>query len=167
MIYSAFNGPMQTTSQPSKVTTGTGLKTLLQIKPLVLCRILEWGISFDGSAAATPGTVELIETDVAATVTAFVANDLNKCDSDAVLFGDPTTHLISVGTSASGYTSTSEGTTTAIRNLELPQLMAPTTQFIHAFSLGQEPIIQAGKFCRIRVQFGTAINALCWVKLGF
>jgi hypothetical protein len=37
-----------------------------------------WGIDFDGTAAAAPIKVELIDTDVAATVTAHVASGLVK-----------------------------------------------------------------------------------------
>lgn len=166
-IYLLGNGPMQTTAAFAAVTTGTSIKTMLQVKPgaTVVARILEWGISFDGSAAATPGKVELIETDVAATVTASAAADFTKLDSDALNGGDPTTALFAVGTTSTGYTSTSEGTITAVRNLDGPQFIAPTTQFIHAFNLGDEPIIQAGKFARIRVTFAAAVNAYCWMKL--
>jgi len=167
MIYLIGNGPMPTTAAFAAVTTGTSIKTLLQLKPLVTCRVVEWGISFDGSAAATPGKIELIETDVAATVTASVAADITGVDGEAVHFGDPTSNFISVGTSATGYTSTVEGTITSVRNLDGPQFIAPTTQFIKQFPLGQEPIIRAAKFGRIRVTFGAAVNAYCYLKLAF
>lgn len=166
-IYLIGNGPMQTTAAFAVVTTGTAIKTLLQVKlaATVQADIIEWGISFDGTAAATPGKVELIETDVAATVTASAAADITKVDGEALLAGDPTTSLISVGTAATGYTATVEGSTTAARNLHGPQLIAPTNQFVYPFPLGQEPLIQAGKFMRIRVTFGTAINAYCYVRI--
>jgi hypothetical protein len=167
MIYQVFNGPKNTTAQPATVTTSTSLKTLLQVKPLVPCKLIEWGISFDGSAAATPGTVELVEVDVAATVTAFVAADITFFDGEALLVGDPTTSFISVGVSASGYTSSAEGSVTTVRNLGPVQQMSPTGQFIQQFPLGQEPFLQAAKFTRIRVKFGTAVNALCYLKLQF
>lgn len=164
-LYLLKNAPMQTTAAPASVATGTAIKTLLQVKPgaTMLARIIEWGISFDASAAATPGKVELIETDVAATVTAFVANDIDKYDADALNAGDPTTALFSVGTTSSGYTATAEGTTTALRNLAGPQLIAPTSQFIQQFPLGREPVIQPAKFARIRVTFGTTVNAFCYM----
>jgi hypothetical protein len=140
---------------------------MLQVKAsaTIVAKIIEWGISFDGSAAATPGKVELIETDVAATVTASVANDITKYDSDALVGGDPTTNLIQVGTSATGYTATVEGSITAVRNLAGPQLIAPTIQFIQQFPLGREPVIQVNKFGRIRVTFAAAVNAYCYVIL--
>jgi len=166
-LYLIGNGPMQTTAAFAAVTTGTAIKTMLQVKPsaTIIAKIIEWGISFDGSAAATPGKVELIETDVAATVTASVANDITKYDSDALAGGDPTTNLIQVGTSSTGYTATAEGTITSVRNLDGPQLIAPTTQFVKQFPLGREPVIQTGKFGRIRVTFGAAVNAYCYMVL--
>lgn len=165
-LYLIGNGPMQTTAAFASVTTGTAIKTLLQIKPsaTIVGKIVEWGISFDGSAAATPIKVELIETDVAATVTASVANDITKLDGNALSGGDPTVNLIQVGITATGYTATAEGTITTVRNFDLQQI-APTNQYVKQFPLGREPIIQVGKFARIRVTAGAAVNAWCYVVL--
>jgi hypothetical protein len=146
------------------VTTGAVIKTMLQFKPsaTVIAKIIEWGISFDGSAAATPGKVELFESDVAATVTAHVAADITKLDSDALMGGNPTTNLIQVGTAATGYTASAEGTTTLARMFDL-QYIAPTNQYVKQFPLGREPVMQVGLFARIRVTFGTAVNAYCYM----
>jgi len=165
--YTMYNGPMVTTTGPTPVTTGTSLKTMLQVKmgATGLMKVKAWGYSYSGFAAAAPGVIELIETDVAATVTAFVAADITKSDAAALMAGDPSTAMISVGTSASGYTSTSEGTTTASRWLDGPAQSAPTTQYAWAFPLGDEPVIQPAKFLRVRVLFGTAVTMLCWVKV--
>lgn len=159
------SGPMQTTASFATLATGTSIITLLQFKPsaTVIAKIIEWGISFDGSAAATPGKIELIETDVAATVTASVAADITKYNAEALSGGDPTTNLIQVGTSATGYNSTGEGSITAVRNLDGPQLIAPTSQFMKQFPLGREPTVQVGKFARIRVKFGTTVNAYAYM----
>jgi hypothetical protein len=137
---------------------------MLQFKPsaTTIAKIVEWGISFDGSAAATPGKIELFESDVAATVTPHAAADITKYDSDALAGGDPTTNLIQVGASATGYTSTAEGTTTISRLFDL-QLLPPTGPYVKQFPLGREPVLQVGKFARIRVTFGTAINAYCYL----
>lgn len=163
-LYLIPNGPMQTTAAFAAVTTGTSIKTMLQVKPsaTIAAKIVEWGISFDGSAAATPIKVELIETDVAATVTASVAADITKLDGNALSGGDPTTNLIQVGTTSTGYTSTSEGSTTSIRNFDV-QFIAPTNQYVKQFPLGREPIIQVSKFARIRVTAGAAVNAYCYM----
>lgn len=166
-VYLINSGPMQTTAKFASQATGTSIKTLMQIKPgtTSLLRILEWGIHFDGYLAATGVSVELIETDVAATVTAYVANDITKIDGDALNAGDPTTNIFSVGTSASGYTAAAEGSITAVRNLDTPLFLQPTGPFIKQFPLGDEPIIQPGKFARIRVHAPASVNAICYMKI--
>lgn len=165
-IYQIFNGPAPTTAAQVPVTTGTSIKTLLQVKAsgTKTFKIKEWGISFDGSAAATPIKCELLETDVAATVTASAAADLVKFDADALAGGDPTTNLIQVGTTSTGYTSTSEGSITATRVFDA-QLIAPTNQYVKQFPLGTEPIVQVSKFGRIRVTAGAAVNAYCYMTI--
>jgi hypothetical protein len=162
--YLIANGPMPTTAAQAVVTTGTAIKTLLQIKASATktFKIKEWGISFDGTAAATPIKCELLETDVAATVTASAAADITKLDPDALAGGDPTTNLIPVGTTSTGYTSTSEGSITTVRMFDV-QLIAPTNQYVKQFPLGCEPVVQVSKFGRVRVTAGAAVNAYCYM----
>lgn len=163
-LYKIFNGPMPTTASQVAVVTGTSIKTLVQVVPSATnsVKVKEWGISFDASAAATPGIVELCETDVAATVTAHVASGIHKLDAQALVNGDPTTNLIQVGTAATGYTASAEGSITALRQLDAQQI-APTNQFVYQWVLGNEGIIQPGKFGRIRVKFGATVNAICYM----
>lgn len=165
-LYQIFNGPSPTTAAQAPVTTGTAIKTLLQVKPSATntIQVVEWGISFDGSAAAAGIKVELLEADVAATVTASVAADIVKLDASALANGDPTTNLIVVGTTSTGYTSTAEGTITATRVFDA-QLVQPTNQYIKQFPLGLEPVIQVSKFLRIRVTAAAAVNAYCYVTV--
>ena len=160
--YLIQNGAMPTTAAPVKVTTGTAIKTMLQVKLAsgVTAAIIEWGISFDGSAAATPIACELVETGtVFGTVTASVAADITRLNPNDQ---DPTTGYIVVGTSATGYTCTSEGSITATRELDF-QLIAPTNQYVKQFPLGREPMINAASALRIRVTAGAAVNCYCYV----
>lgn len=163
-LYKIFNGPAPTTASQAAVTTGTTIKTLLQVKPgaTQIARIVEWGISLDGFAAAAPGIIELCVTDVAATVTAHVAGGIHKYDSAALGSGDPTTNLFSVGTTSTGYTASGEGTVGSVRQLDVQQI-APTNQYVFQFPLGREPIINPAEFMRVRVKFGAAINAITYV----
>ncbi len=164
-LYLIANGPMPTTAAFAAVTTGTSIKTMLQVKPSATLGMLivEWGISFDGSAAATPIKCELLESGtVAATVTASAAADIMKMDAAAIGGGDPTTNLIQVGTTSTGYTSTSEGTITAVREFDV-QFIAPTNQYVKQFPLGREPFVQVSNFARIRVTAGAAVNAYCYM----
>lgn len=163
-LYLIYNGPMPTTAGQAAVTTGTAIKTLLQIKPFNIARIVEWGISFDGFAAAAPIQVGLIETDVAATVTASVDADCCKFGPGVADQAVASIAGLTLGTAATGYTASAEGTVTATRILDA-QLIAPTSQYIKQFPLGREPVIQIGKFCRIRVTAPAAVNALCYLVL--
>lgn len=161
--YRIYNGPMPTTAAQAVVTTGTAIKTLLQLKPFNQIKIIAWGISFDGSAAATPIKCELLETGtVFGTVTA-------SADADVVKLGGTDQAVASVagltlGTSATGYTCTSEGSITTTREFDV-QLVAPTNQYIYQFPLGQEPVLVIGNACRIRVTAGAAVNAYCWIEV--
>lgn len=167
MLYLFSNGPMQTTAAALPVTTGAVIKTMLQIKLLVPAKIVDWWISFDGMAPGTPIRVELIETDVAATVTAFAAADIAGLDAEALLVGSPLTSYVSAGVAASGYTATAEGTITAVRDLVVPQFIAPTNQNIIQFPLGRNPYLQPSKFQRIRVTAPAAVNCYCGFTLEF
>ena len=153
----AGNGVEPTVASRVAVATGTVIKTLLQIAPPAGTEItpVAWGISFDASAAGVPGIIELIETDVAATVTSVTptkyshpAGIISRCIGGAAL---------------TGHTATAEGTITAVRTCDVQQI-APTSQYIYQFPLGREFKVQAGKFLRVRVKFAATVNAICWVQ---
>jgi hypothetical protein len=162
--FKIFNGPSPTTAAQVAVTTGTSIKTLLQIKPTKLGKIIAWGISFNGSAAATPIVCELLETGtVAATVTAHVDAGLVKLGgSDQTVGSD----FMTLSTTTTGYTSTSEGSITVSRMFDC-QFVAPTNQYIYQFPLGQEPIMLTTNYTRIRVTAPAAVNAYCWIECEF
>lgn len=165
--YIVSNGAMPTAAAVTPITTGTAIKTLLQVKPATNSPLLvvEWGISFDGFAAAAPGDVELIETGtVFATVTAFAAADVmpwNNPDSPVNTAGASGIPL-NLSTTASGFTATAEGTVTVGRLFDGQQI-APTGQYVKQFPLGREPGVDPGSSLRIRTTFAAAINALCYI----
>jgi hypothetical protein len=158
--YIAWNVPMQTSAEQVPVTTGTAIKTLLQIATPSTrgIQVVEWGISFDGSAAATPIKCELLETGaVAATVTAHVAAGVQPFNDS----GAPAS-LVTLSTTATGYTSSGEGTISAVRMFDA-QLVAPTNQYLKQFPLDEGPDVGVSKFLRVRVTAAAAVNALCYV----
>ena len=164
--YLIFNGPVPTTGIRAPVTTGTAIKTMLQVKCGLTANrpsVVEWGISFDGSAAATPIGCELITSGtVAATVTAHVASGIENLDP----FGTtPTTgNPFTFTTTSTGFTATAEGTVTVTRTLDA-QLVAPTNQYVKQWPLGYHPLFDQANFLRIRVLAGAAVNALCYVVI--
>lgn len=163
--YIVFNGASGTspfTDFPTAVTTGTSTtvaKTMLQIKPgTPKIRIIEWGYSFDAIPAA-PVKVGLVETGtVFATVTAYNSADVMK-------YNDVTgaASQASLGTSASGYTASAEGTITAIR--QLAGQHDASQMFKQQFPLGREPEVNGGNSLRVRITMGSAsaLNMVCYV----
>ena len=158
-LYRVHNATGVTTAAPVKVATGTTIKTLLQVKSSGLpLSVIAWGISFDDSAAATPIEVELLDTGtVAATVTTSAAGDI-------IQLTDPggTAAALTLGTAATGFSASAEGTITATRLLDA-QLVAPTNQYIYQFPLGQEPNIIPANYLRIRVTAAASVGAYCWI----
>jgi hypothetical protein len=157
--YIAFNGAMPTTAALTAVTTGTAIKTLLQIATPSTCeiRICEWGISFDGSVAAQPIKCELVDTNVAATVTAHVSAGVMPLNDTGTVASRMT-----LGTSATGYTASAEGSITATRLLDYQQV-SPTALYVKQWPLGLEPEVAVSRFLRVRVTAAAAVNAVAYV----
>jgi hypothetical protein len=154
--YRVWNYAMPTTAAPTFVTTGTTIKTMLQVKPTTNISIIQWGFQFDVIPTALV-KVELVTTGtIGATVTAYVANDVIKYDDAGAA-----NSAISLGTAASGYTSTAEGTVTATRELAIGPGWSQA--FDMQYPLDREPGVQANDFLRIRMTTATAVNAICYV----
>ena len=139
------------------VALANGLKTVLQIKPVTKdLRVVCWGISGDGSAAGAPFQAELLDCDVAATVTSLSPDPYDNEDAVAALAVG--------GTAATGYNASAEGTLTAARifdSLKLPVNGAP---YVNWFPLGQMGKIAAGRFLRIRTRYtATTVNVIPYV----
>jgi uncharacterized protein YaiE (UPF0345 family) len=158
-----YNGPMLTTAAYAPVTTGTATKTMLQVKapsdqPIT---VWKWGLDFDGSGS-TPIKCELIDTyAIAATVTAAVAT-LGTTQTIYPLGGLQIASRVQVGTTATGYTSTSEGSIVQTRVGSLNSVL-PGNGDRNEWSLGREFVIPAGNTVRIRVTTATAFNCLCYL----
>lgn len=164
-LYKIYNGPFPTTAAQLAVTTGTSIKTMLQVKGVTAMpiRVKAWGVSMDGSAAAAGIQWELLETGtVFATVTASVAADILGWDE--IGRNRASTTFFDVGTAATGYTSSAEGTITATRVFD-SQFVQPTGQYAWEFSLGNEPIVASVSALRIRCKAAAAVNAVCWMIL--
>lgn len=167
-LYFVANGPMPTTAAQAVVTTGAVIKTMLQLKlggsTNQTGKVVEWGISFDGSAAATPIKVELLTTGtIAATITEFVVADIiNLTDPNAGAVTDDFPLALTAAGDESGYTATAEGSIVATRMFDV-QLIAPTNQYVKQFPLGREPMWKNSEFLRVRVTAGSAVNAYCYI----
>src|SRR5690348_10044657 len=154
---------MPTTAAQQSVTTGTTIKTMLQIATPSTRRIqlVEWWWGFDDPPGAD-GVVELIETDVAATVAAHVASGVQPQDP-----GNPAS-LMTLGVSATGYTASAEGTPTATRTFDAKSLSSTSGESLleggRVWLPGRGPIVAVSKFLRIRVTTPTTASDMrCFI----
>jgi hypothetical protein len=157
-VYSVFNGPGPTTAAPAAVATSAAVKTMIQFSTSASseARVVEWWWEGDGSAAATPGTIELMfHSTGAATVTAYVlATDVKKYDPNS------RASLVTVGTANSGYSASAEGTpATALGSIV--HKVPPTTGIYIQYPLGREPEVPISSFARIRNTLAVGVNAIC------
>jgi hypothetical protein len=166
--YKCWNGPAPTIAAQQQVTTGTAIKTMLQIATpsTRMIQLVSWGFSVDDPPGAD-ATFELLETDVAATgLTAHVAAGVQP-----VWPGLPAS-LMTLSTSGTGYASTAptEGTITATRVFDVVSMSsvsaeaAPVMQYAFQFLEAERPIINVSKFLRVRATTPTtAVDMRCWV----
>ncbi len=158
-VYSVWNGASVTTAAPAPVTTGTAVKTMLVLSTSASseARVVEWSFEGDASAAAVPGTMELLfHGSGAATVTAYVAGDIKKYDPNS------RASLLTLGTANSGYTASVEGTP-AGGTFSIVHQVPPTSGMYIQYPLGREPEIAISTFCRFRNKFAAAVNAICFI----
>lgn len=162
--YKVWNSAMATTAAQASVTTGTAIKTMLQVAPPSTVHgltVVSWGFSSDDPPGAD-GVIELLQTDVAATVTAHVAAGVQPLD------GNWEASKVTLGTSATGYTATAEGTVAATRVFDLVALSSVSGEsplhYAYQFMPDERPIVNASKFLRVRATTPTtAIDLRCWV----
>jgi len=157
-IYHAFNGAGPTTAAPVAVTTGTVVKTMIQWSTSASseARFVEWWWEGSASAAATPAVVELMfHSTGAATVTAYAAaTDFKKYEPNQ------RASLMTVGTSNSGYTASSEGTPATALGSITHQIPVTSGSYFQ-YPLGREPEMAVSTFARIRNTVTPAVNAIC------
>lgn len=161
--FKTWNGPMPTTAAQASVAVANGVKTMLQVATPSsrYITLISWGYSIDVAPAGI-GTVELLQTDVAATVTAHLASGVQPLDP-----GAPAS-LMTLGTSSTGYTASAEGTTTAARVFDAKKIpiAAGSTDLSYSYQFmpDERPVVPISKFLRVRTTFtATTPTMLCWI----
>src|ERR1700739_3349497 len=151
-LFQAWSGAMPTTAPPAKIALSAATtKTLQQIKPNTReIAVVEWGYTLD-APPATPIQIELLTTGTinATMTTAYVAADVLK-------YTDPASaaSTIRLGTAASGYNASAEGTITATRVLDYHYENG--IWLSKQFPLAREPVVLTTDFLRIRATPGSA-----------
>ena len=163
--YTVMNGAAVTNAAAVAISTGTAIKTHIQLQPSAntAIRLVEWWFEFDGSAAATPIKCEVLGHSAGpqTTLTSYTnadiapANDPNAANWDGTLasnasgFGTGATEVAPSGT---------------VRNLST-HFVPPTSGVYIQYPLGREPEIKVALYARTRTTAGAAVN--CYNGLTF
>src|SRR5579859_4228163 len=164
-LFYLANQAANTTAAPVGVTTGTAIKTMLQVQAASTrgFQVVAFGVEFFGVLTAAVA-VELVDTvSVAATVTAHVAAGVQPYDPGA---DNTAVSSVALGTTATGYTATAEGSVTATRMGKFKEVPAGAAEYEWEWSLGREFWVPASHNLRVRCTTGTAINAFTWVLIN-
>jgi hypothetical protein len=161
--YTVLNGAVPGAAAVPGIATNAAIRTMLQIATNTTnnaIRFTEWWVTFNGSAAATPITCELLRHTGGpqTTLTAYVAADIAKAN-------DPNAPApsIQLGTALSGFSNTTtEVTPTTVSDLNT-QFVPPTSGFYYQFPLGREPEVQIAAFARVMVTAGASVTCLTGV----
>lgn len=157
---------MVTTASPAAVATGTSIKTMLQLATPSTRQImlLGWGYSIDDPPGAD-GVIDIIQSDTAATVTAFSASGVQPINP-----GSPAS-LLTLGTSASGFTSSSETAPVTTKTFDAVSISSTSAEAAAAMRYeyfwvpGEGPVVAVSSFVRVRATMPTTeVHMRCWIQ---
>lgn len=159
--YVAYNGPMPTTGAQATQAVVNGTKTMLQLATpsTRMLTIISWGYSVNQVAF---GVIDLCTQNVADTVTAHTATGVPSLDPNA----PPS--LLTLGTAATGYAASAQGTPTVTRMFDSQQLGATAgmneLNYSYQFMPDERPIVAVSSFLKIRATYtATGPSVQCWV----
>lgn len=159
-LFIALNAALDATTGVSAGTAySTGAKCAIQLAPPsgTELRLVEWGVSFNGSASGTPAICTLVQASAASTMSTSL-NGLVKAIGDR----NKTTTL-SMGTTTSGYGNGAITTNTTEKQFAAA-FVAPTSQYEKQFPLGRDYIVDASKFCQLRINTQTSgLSAFAYI----
>lgn len=157
VAYNAAFGATTATMIGTSYATGSKVAIQLATPSSLQIRIIEWGVSFNGSAAATPAVCELVQNGTASTCsTAHSTTTIQPIGDNAKASG------LTMGTTSSGYGNGAVTSATPDKTLDA-QFVGPTTQYIKMWPLGREPVIAASKFAQLRVNTSATLTALAYI----
>jgi hypothetical protein len=151
--------------EPSVVALAAATsKTVLQVATpsTTDIRVLGWGVSFNGAAAAQPGWAQLVDTG------AVGATGLTSMTPDIWGNAYQPASLCVGGTGATGTgagVTPTEGTITAVRELDVQEVY-PQSGYAVWFpdsSGGNQPKVGVSSFLRIKCNFPAAVSVLPWI----
>lgn len=161
-LYVAYNTAFSaTTGVQAGASYATGAKIAIQldIPSTLLVTVVEYGVSFDGSAAATPAIVELVQASAASTCsTAHTTTTVQPIGDNSSL----ATKLNFGAATDTGYGNGSITSNTTEKTFDR-QYVAPTGQYVKQWPLGREPVCAGSKFLQLRVNTSATVNMIGYI----
>lgn len=120
-------------------------------------RLVEWGISWSGSAAGTPTFCELVQNGTASTCSSAHSTTTIQPIGDSA-----TACPLTMGTTSTGYGNGAITSATPDKYFDIQQI-APTGQYVKQWPLGREPVMIASKYCQLRVNTAATLTATAYI----
>lgn len=159
-IFTAYNCAIDAaTGQMAGTSYAAGAKVAIQLVPSAndYLRVIEYGVSFSGTAAAAPSVVSLAQSSAAAT-------GLTTHSTSTIMpVGDlAKTSTLQMGTALSGYGAVSIVTNTTQRQYA-GALVSPMTQYEKQLPLGRDFVVTAGAFLQLRINTAATYTAIAYI----
>lgn len=162
--YIAYNSALSATTAIAAGTSyATGAKIAIQlgIPSGGQIELVEWGISMDASAAATPALLEIASTATASTCSSAHSTTTVKPVGDPNAPGSGLT----MGTTSTGYGNGAITSNTTLRMADR-QYLPPTAPFVKLWPLGCYPkfgATGAAEYVQLRINTTATVNAICYL----
>lgn len=159
-LFIAYNCALDaTTGMAAGTSYAAGAKVAIQLAPPsgTELRLVEWGVSFNGNAAGTPGACTLVQASAASTCSSAHST------STIVAVGDRAkTSSLTMGTTTSGYGNGSITTNTTEKEFAAA-FVGPTSQYEKQFPLGRDFVVTSAKFCQLRINTAATYTAFAYI----
>ena len=159
-LFTAFNCAIDaTTGVMAGTSYAAGAKCAIQLAPASgsYIRVVEWGVSFSGTAAGAPAFCTLAQASAASTMSTTHSTSTILPVSDLAK-----TSTLQMGTSLSGYGNGAITSNTTERQFAGAQI-GPMTQYEKQFPLGRDFVVLSGKFLQLRINTAATYTAIAYV----
>lgn len=163
--YTAFNCAIDaTTGVMAGTSYAAGAKVAIQLAPpsTINLRIIEWGVSFNGTAAGAPAVCTLAQASAATTFSGSGGNLAHSTSTIMPVGDNPKSSSLTMGLSASAFGATTIVTNTTERQF-CAALIGPTSQYEKQFPLGRDYVVSPSKFLQLRINTAAAYTAIAYI----
>lgn len=159
-LYVAYNNALDATTgvmAGTSYTTGAKVAIQLATGASTQLRIVEWGVSFNGSAAGTPSVCTLALAGAAST-----CSNAHSTSTIVPIGDNQKSSSLTMGTTTSGYGNGAITTNTTSKEYDA-QFVAQAGAYLKQWPLGREPVVPASSFLQLRINTAATLTAIAYV----